>query len=365
MMMPSELIAKLTGGPAEAPPSLRDEINRRRFNSSNEIPKPEPVFWLGDIPICTRGNVMTVISAPKTGKTAFLRAMQASVIGPETGGDYLGIKSSNPTGQALIHLDSEMSPYDHHEGSRRVLKRAKVSDAPDWFYSYGLTGFSALDLMASLKIILADAAVECGGVHSVFIDGAADAVSSVNDDTQTNAIVSLIQSYAIQYDCSIICVVHKNPLNEKPRGHLGSDLQRKSETNLDLQKTGDATLVWSDRNRGAPIPKERGHWFCWSPDERMHVTGEAPSAERTTGPTRTKLFLDDVVRAVRNGARSTGAIIRSLEGKAGARSVEHCISDCVDRGLILKVGRGVYSLPREILELTVLPTRDHDQEGKL
>ncbi len=97
----------------------------------------------------------------------------------------------------------------------------------------------------------------------------------------------------------------------------------------------------------------------------MHVTGEAPSVNpSTTGPTRTKLALSDVVQAVRAGARSTGAIIRRLEGKAGARSVEHCISDCVDRGLIIKTGRGVYSLPREILELTVLPTRDHD-EGKL
>jgi AAA domain len=363
-MLPSELISKLTGAPAEAPPSLRDEINRRRFNLLNEIPRPEPVYWLGDVPICTRGNLTTVISAPKTGKTAFLRAMQASVLGAETGGDYLGIKSSNPTGLALIHIDTEMSPYDHHEGSRRALRRARVSDAPDWFYSYGLTGFSALDLVASLKIILADTAVECGGVHSVFIDGLADFTVDVNDPPESNAIVSLIQSFAIQYDCSIICVIHKNPLGEKGRGHLGSNLERKSETNLDLQKTGDATLIWSDRNRGAPIPKERGHWFCWSPEERMHVTGEAPSVERTAGPTRTKLSLDDVVQAVRAGARSTGAIIRSLEGKAGARSVEHCISEAVDRGLILKVGRGVYSLPREILELVVLPTRAHD-EGNL
>ena len=363
-MLPSELIAQLTGGPTEAPPSLSHEISRRRFNALNEISRPSPVYWLGGIVICTRGNLTTILSSPKTGKTAFVRAMQASVIGAENGGDFLGIKSSNPHGLALIHVDTEMSPWDHHEGCRRTLQRARVSDAPDWFRSYGLTGCGTRDLVASLKIILADSSLECGGVHSVFIDGLADFVSDVNDGAESNAIVSLIQSQAIEYDCPIVCVLHKNPHGEKGRGHLGSNLERKSETNIDLQKTGDATLVWSDKNRGAPIPKERGHWFCWSPEERMHVSGEAPSVERTTGPTRTKLALSDVVQAVRNGARSTGAIIRSLEGKAGARSVEHCISDAVDRGLILKTGRGVYSLPREILELVVLPTRAHD-EGKL
>ena len=363
-MLPSELIAQLTGGPTEAVPSLSDEISRRRFNALNEIPKPEPVYWLREIPICTRGNLTTILSSPKTGKTAFVRAMQASVIGAENGGDFLGIKSSNPHGLALIHVDTEMSPYDHHEGCRRTLQRARVSDAPDWFRSYGLTGFGTRDLVSSLKIILADSSLECGGIHSVFIDGLADFALDVNDGAESNAIVSLIQSYAIQYACPIVCVLHKNPSTEKGRGHLGSNLERKSETNLDLQKTGDATLVWSDRNRGAPIPKERGHWFCWSPGERMHVSGEAPSVERTTGPTRTKLALSDVVQAVRNGARSTGAIIRSLEGKAGARSVEHCISDAVDRGLIIKVGRGMYSLPLEILEIVVHPTRAHD-EGNL
>ena len=73
-----------------------------------------------------------------------------------------------------------------------------------------------------------------------------------------------------------------NPNGEKTRGHLGSQLERKAETNLRLEKSDGVTVVWSDRNRRAPIPKDKGPRFAWSDEHGMHMTSEAIGTSKTT-----------------------------------------------------------------------------------
>ena len=122
---------------------------------------------------------------------------------------------------------------------------------------------------------LADAAAAHGGIHSVIIDGVADLVLDVNDAEECNGIVAELHAQAIRYDCAILCVIHKNPGTEKVRGHLGSQIERKAETNLSLEKEDEVTVVWSAKQRRAPIDKKTGPRFRWDDDLKMHVTAEA------------------------------------------------------------------------------------------
>ncbi|MSU34356.1 MAG: hypothetical protein EXS36_04470 [Pedosphaera sp.] len=132
-----------------------------------------------------------------------------------------------------------------------------------------------------LTLLLETAKADLGGVHSVFIDGIADLVLDVNDAAESNAFVAELHALAIQFECAIVLVIHLNPGGQakggtpKTRGHLGSQLERKSETNLRLDKDEDVAVVWSDKNRHAPIPKDKGTRFEWSDEHRMHVSTTA------------------------------------------------------------------------------------------
>jgi hypothetical protein len=255
-------------------------LKQRRFNPGIQPPPLRPIYNLGGQVIATPGNLVTVTSAVKTGKTAVIGAMSASVMAAGTDADCLGFSSSNPKSYGLIHFDSEQSPDDHWHQVDRALKRAKLHEPPSWLYSYCLTGLGHLRGWECVQEATRIAVEQHGGIHSILIDGVADLVADVNDPAECNDFVAILHDMAIQRDCPIIGVIHFNPGGEKTRGHLGSQLERKAETNLRLDKTDEVTCIWSDKQRRAPIPKGTGPCFRWSDESRMHVSCETGSDRR-------------------------------------------------------------------------------------
>jgi hypothetical protein len=249
-------------------------LEARVFNHASPPPTPEPRFYLGRAGICTPDNLTAISAAVKSGKSGFLGAMMAAVLTSDyEKHDCLGLRSENPHQGALIHIDTEQSPYDHHDLIVRVLKRVGLSEPPPWFRSYCLTGFPCYDIRSCVRLAMEQGLNRFGSVHSILVDGVADLVADVNEPEACNGLVSQLHGWAIEFRCPIISVIHLNPgAQDKTRGHLGSQLERKSETNLRLEKLDGTTVVWSDKNRRAPILKSRGPCFSWSDEKGMHVS---------------------------------------------------------------------------------------------
>lgn len=272
--------------------TVAEILTKRRYNPAITPPQLRPIYKLGGAVIATPGNLVSVTSAVKTGKSAVIGAMCAAVMAPEGGdADCLGFSSSNPKGYAVLHFDSEQSPDDHWHQNARTMKRAQLQtpEPPTWFYSYCLTGLGCQKSWECVLEAVRLATEQHGGIHSILLDGVADLVADVNDAAECNAFVAELHDLAIKHDCPIIGVIHFNPGGEKTRGHLGSQLERKAETNLRLDKTDEVTSIWSDKQRRAPIPKGTGPCFHWSDDAGMHVSAgnrqaaaEAEEIERLT-----------------------------------------------------------------------------------
>lgn len=249
-------------------------LKQRRFDPAIEPPPFKPVYSLSGIPISTPGNVAVIAAQPKAGKSSFIGALLAASLIPEKADqDCLGVEARPNAGRAIIHFDTEQSPEDHWRMLRRVMQRAEVSSLPPWLHSYCLTGYTAKECLELVKLGIANASEQHNGVFSIIIDGVADLVSDVNDPTECNALVAELQSLAIQYQASLVSVIHYNPGgNGKTRGHLGSQLERKAETNLQLEKKGEVVEVFSTKQRRAPILRGKGPSFTWSDDAGMHVS---------------------------------------------------------------------------------------------
>jgi len=273
---PSELDELAETTPVFAALSPIEEIlSKRLFNPAITPPPLRAIYTLAGHPIATPGNLVAITSAVKTGKSAFTGAMIASTFS-EDDSDCLGLKSSNPEGLALLHFDSEQSPDDHWHLITCSRKRAQRAGLPPWAYSYCLTGLGhrrALECVTEAVRIAAD---KHGGIHSILIDGVADLVADVNDPAESNDFVASLHDLAIKHDCPIVGVIHLNPGTDKTRGHLGSQFERKAETNLRLDKVDGVTMMSSDKQRRAPIPKGSGPCFAWSEEAGMHVSVESP-----------------------------------------------------------------------------------------
>ena len=274
-------LQKIESGNAGRQDYYGDILDSRRFDVSNEPDRPEPVLSLNTFDILTPGNIANIQAQPKAGKTAAIGAIIASTIKGD--GDTLGFSARNDKGFAVIHFDTEQSPFDHFNLIKRAMRRINVESVPKWLRSYCLTDVPVNVRRQTLVIELERASQQCGGVLVVIIDGVADLCMSPNDESESLALVDQLHQLAIRFNCGILTVLHENPgaFNDsgKTRGHLGSQLERKAETNLRLKKNDDGTtVIFSTRARHANIAEHQGPGFAWSDEHQMHVSTESVSA---------------------------------------------------------------------------------------
>lgn len=268
---------------------LLSKLEQLQFDYMRPPERPRPTLILGEAVICTPGNLSNIQAPAKAGKSAVVGAILASMmVETDNQQDTLGFVSENPKGYAVLHFDTEQSTYDHDALVRRAMDRAESQDPPPgWFYSYCLTGLSVEDRLGCIFAAIHKADLKHRGVFMVIIDGVADLCWDPNDSRESFKLVHLLHKAAIQYECSIITVLHENPGsdNGKMRGHLGSQLERKAETPLRLHKDAASgiTTIWADRARHCHVPKSHGTCFVWSDRAQMHVSCGSASEVKTEG----------------------------------------------------------------------------------
>ena len=255
-------------------------LKEREFDFQVEPPVLRPIFTLAGVCISTPANLSTITSAIKTGKSAVIGALAAAAMPHSHDADLLGFSSSNPKGMALLWFDSEQSPDDFWHCVFRSVKRAGLREPPPWLHAFCLTGLGCKRAWECVTEATKAAADQHGGIHSTLIDGLADLVADVNDPAESNEFVAELHDMAIRMDCPIIGVIHFNPGSEKSRGHLGSQVERKAETNLALEKVDETTTIYSTKNRRAGIPKNQGPRFAFNVEAGMHVTVESRQSQK-------------------------------------------------------------------------------------
>ena len=269
------------------------DLAARAFDIENPPPRPVPLLSLGDHVLCTAGNISNVQAPAKAGKSAVIGAIIAAIFdGNRQGSDTLGFSAENPDGKALIHFDTEQSRHDHHALVVKSLTRARLDVPPPWFMSYSVADMSIPARVAALEATIQRAAADHGGVLAVIVDGIADLVFDPNDSAECFALVGHFHALAIKHEAAILTVLHENPgaVEGKTRGHLGSQLERKAETNLRLAKDSSGiTTIFAERARHAYIPKDAGACFEWSHAAGMHVScGTAKEIKATAKATKSR-----------------------------------------------------------------------------
>jgi hypothetical protein len=326
---------------------LCEQLDARRYDHNNPPPKPEPIFKLNGQSIATPGNIVVIQSKAKGGKSGFIGAKIARAISDDTIGDYLGIEARpNADGKAVVHFDTEQSRYDAHQIIATSLRRGSLAAPPAHLRSYFLADIDRKTRRKMLKVELERAREAHGSIFCALIDGVGDLVVNVNDPEESNEFVSELHQLAIKYDTVIIVVLHENPgenTQGKTRGHLGSELERKAETNLRLEKDSNGvTTVWTERSRHALIVKENGATFQWDDDERMHlscVSARESKKERKRAD-KTQQLRDLAEEVFKGGVGLTWSElherIAKLCGLKNANAARRQFSDMKEGGIIEK-----------------------------
>ncbi len=236
----------------------------------------ENIISVNDVPLGTQGNIICVTGGEGTGKSHYSSAILAGTLGGlDSSIDTLGLKiQPNLQEKAVILYDTEQSKSQLYKNTSLLLKRANISEKPDWFKAFYLATMSRKERLKSIQDSLDYYYHLYSGIHLVVIDGVADLIRSANDEIESISIVEELYRLAGIYKTCILCVLHFVPNSLKLRGHLGSELQRKSATILSIEKdttNSEILIVKTLKVReGSPLDVPLMQ-FGWDKEKAMHI----------------------------------------------------------------------------------------------
>lgn len=228
------------------------EVNKMYFENilddtfvdpSEEIEYPPVAISMGEysyetrtgtktypVPIGTYGNFSFVQAPPKVGKSYFVSLLAAVYLKGDIGtrgGKMMGHRNK----RSFVHFDTEQGKFH----ASKVFKRP-LEIAGHGFDDYYTLALRALSPNSRLEFIEWYLSSKVDRIGMVVIDGIADLCNDVNSIEESNKVTQKIMQLTAIHDCHIVLVIHSNFGSDKPTGHLGSFLEKKAETQIQLEK---------------------------------------------------------------------------------------------------------------------------------
>lgn len=305
-----------------------------------------------EVPIGTYDNLFCVTGGEGTGKSNFISTLIAGTLftsEKHSKIDTLGMDiTPNISSKAILHFDTEQSEPQLHKNMTMTLNRAGLDEMPPFYHSFYMVALSRKDRMKLIRDSMDLFHHQHGGIHLVVIDGVADLIRSANDEAESTSVVEELYRLAGMYHTCVIVVLHFTPHGFKLRGHIGSELQRKSASIISIEKDDNPvySVVKAIKVRdGNPLDMPMT-MFSWDKQKGMFVSAGQKSQEDTKKRKFDKLTKVASVLFKKQDLYSytslTVAIITELD--CANRTAKDYINYMVTEGIIAKNGSNMYAL---------------------
>lgn len=202
------------------------------INASDEFDMPPEVIRVGDSVIATLGNFSASTGKGKSKKTFNVCAIVASAL---TGKKILNYEANFPEGKRkILYFDTEQSRGHCLKVLRRINRLAGLPEKKNC----KLIRFAGLRDRGTLerRDIIEDAMIDNPDAGLVIIDGLRDLIFDINSSNEAAEVIGLLMRWTSQYNVHIHTVLHLNKGDDNVRGHIGTELNNKAETILQVTR---------------------------------------------------------------------------------------------------------------------------------
>lgn len=191
------------------------------------------------------GEFSAIVAASKSKKTFFKSALIASYIGGNANNYFPGMKSHREGEPFIIDIDTEQGDYYAQRAFRRVADM--VGGTYNNYLPFGVEELDPDEIILFIDGLLSDRRYK-GKIKWISIDGVADLIVNPNDVNESVMAAQKLKKWRKEGNLHINTVIHKTSTSDKATGHLGSYIQKKSETVILLKDTEE-----DHRIRNSPI----------------------------------------------------------------------------------------------------------------
>lgn len=213
--------------------NIDDIIKNSEVVYGNEYSKPDPIISFVDG--VNENNFMyysglsAIFSKQKSGKTIFTTTIMAAAVGNTVIDDKL---RGYAHGKNHLWFDTEQQKYFTHGIAYRVTKKLQLKKHPKNLRIFSIKRYKTDDRIRIVEYLIE----KTENLGLVVIDGIRDLVHDFNNLHECTDIINHLMNWVDMKKCHILVILHINPLKqgdeEKPRGHLGTELQNKIESSL-------------------------------------------------------------------------------------------------------------------------------------
>lgn len=230
----NSLIDDLKAETPEPTKSVSQLIQEALVPQGVDIPKPDLVFGLSDVPVFTKKSLSVLKGPAKVGKTTVTAWITAQVINSQIN---------------VLWLDTEQGMYYASRTQSWVLRIAQVERSP-YLNMYELKIHNPNKRIEMIEQLIGSEMFDL-----IIIDGIRDLVFDINNPEEATNITGNLMRWADAHDCHILSIIHQNKGSDHARGHLGTELINKSETVIKVSKD-DAGIVICEPEFTRGIPFE-------------------------------------------------------------------------------------------------------------
>jgi len=203
------------------------------------------------------GEFSAIVAASKTKKTFFKSALIASYIGGQSTNYFPHFKTSRKEDHYIVDIDTEQGEYYAQRAFKRVAEM--VGESYTNYLPFGLEALDGYEIIQFIEALLEDPRYK-GKIKWMSIDGIADLLDNTNDIVESKSVAKKLKLWRKKYQMHINTVIHRTKQSQNATGHLGSYIEKKSETVILLRDTDEDPKVKNSPveviqtySRGAPF----------------------------------------------------------------------------------------------------------------
>ena len=204
-----------------------------RLKATDEYTVPPEILQVNGSTIGTLGNFSASTGKAKSKKTFNVSAIVAAAL---SNGEVLRYTATFPEDKRkVLYIDTEQSKYHCQKVMKRILLLAGLpidQDCPNLIF-VALREQSPEQRRTIIDYML----YKMKGIGLVVIDGIRDLMYDINNPTESTEIINLLMQWSSQYNLHIHTVLHLNKGDDNTRGHIGTELNNKAETVLQVTKS--------------------------------------------------------------------------------------------------------------------------------
>ena len=203
-----------------------------RLQITDKFEIPPEVIYVNDSVIGTLGNFSASTGKAKSKKTFNISAIVASAL---VNGAVLRYRANLPADKRkILYIDTEQSRYHCQKVLERIFRLAELPTNAENPYIEFLTlrKFSPQQRIA----IVEQAIYSSDSIGLVVIDGIRDLAYDINSPSEATTLISKLMQWTDERQIHIHTVLHQNKGDDNARGHIGTELNNKAETVMQVAK---------------------------------------------------------------------------------------------------------------------------------